>query len=214
MGSHVLPGSADIRASVPAGPGRSRHTGGFDQHVSSLRAGRNCEATSGGEQETFELHGLNPLIGCHPADHKIKLGAYQQAKYLTKHRYDLIFRSSVCFWQHWAIEEKPLQNSRLAQSDQLTPNPDRPFERTPHLFRLAKLPAEAFQPRLEHRDVSKLRERDALDAAPALHVGQLDAPRRVGAADGPLGLGSLCDRGKLVEEALAHHRDADVAGAQ
>src|ERR1019366_285180 len=88
------------------------------------------------------------------------------------------------------------------------------IEGAAHLRRLAVLPAEIIEARLEDRDGLELRAGDAFDAAPALHVRQFDAARDVRVADDALGLGAGRERRELLEKALADHRDADIAGAE
>src|SRR6476646_3771576 len=59
-----------------------------------------------------------------------------------------------------------------------------------------------------------LRERNALDAGRLGNVGQLDTSCRVGAAHGAFGVVAARYGIELLEQALAHHGDAEVAGAE
>src|SRR5262249_39471367 len=87
------------------------------------------------------------------------------------------------------------------------------LERPPHVRRLAVAVAKCPQARLEQRVFLVILERDPLDALLFLEEGQLDALRHVRVADDRLRIAALGDGVEIVEQALADHHDAEVAGA-
>src|SRR6266852_1369310 len=87
------------------------------------------------------------------------------------------------------------------------------LEGTADFRRLPKAVPEGFEAGLEQRIPVELVERDAFGALPFLEKRQLDEFGDVGVADHALGVLAARDGVELVEEALADHRNAEVAGA-
>src|SRR4051794_22500816 len=88
------------------------------------------------------------------------------------------------------------------------------LEGAAHLGGLTIAVAEALQADLEERIILVLRERDAFHAGLLGDVGQIDTARHVGVADDGLRLGAARHRVELLEQALAHHGNAEIAGTE
>src|SRR5262249_35975447 len=93
-------------------------------------------------------------------------------------------------------------------------NAHRLLEGAAHLRRLTDAVAERLEPRLQQRIPLVLLEGDSLDTFLLLIEGQLDAARHVRIADDRLRLAPLRHGIEIVEQALADHRDAEIAGAE
>src|SRR5262249_36047812 len=96
----------------------------------------------------------------------------------------------------------------------LPTDPHRLLERPAHLRRLAEAVAERPQARLQQRILLVVLEHDAFGHFLLLVEGQIDAPGEVGAADDRLGVAALGDGVEIIEQALADHGDAHIAGAE
>src|SRR6516164_1291288 len=88
------------------------------------------------------------------------------------------------------------------------------FEGAAYLHRLPGAMAKGLEPRLEQGIVLVFFERDAFDARLLGDVRQLDRARNIGIANHRLRLGALGHRIQFLEQALAHHGNAEIAGAE
>src|SRR5438876_7950617 len=95
-----------------------------------------------------------------------------------------------------------------------TGNPHRLLEGAADLRRLAEAITKALQAGLQQRIVLVLRKRDALRRGGLGDVRQLDTSGDVLVADHRFRLAAKRDAAEIVEEALADHGNAEVAGAE
>src|SRR5437588_7119972 len=96
----------------------------------------------------------------------------------------------------------------------LSSDAHRLLEGAAHFRRLAVAVPKGFQARLEQGIIFVLLEREAFHALLLLEERQLDAARQIGVADNGLGIAALRNGVEIVEQALADHYNAEIAGAE